>query len=103
MIVTNIGYLNVEQVKELISSKAVFSIYKTNKNTEVLVKETTYKTEELYTHREDRLPYKLVENRRIVKCTQVFNSKTDDVTMLDVSKWNNGNQIMSYEPFKLFY
>jgi hypothetical protein len=104
MIVTNIGYLSVQQVQELIASKEVFSIYKTPKDTEVLVKNTTSKTEYLCSPKKDRLPYKITEGKKIINgCVQVFNSKTDDESQLDTSNWNNGNQIMSYEPFTINY
>ncbi len=103
MIVINIGYLSLQKVEELIASKEVFSIYKTKKNTEILVKEATHQTEELYQPKHDRLPYKLTEGKKIISGKQIFNSKTDDISKLVTTNWNNGSQIMSYEPYKLNY
>jgi hypothetical protein len=49
--------------------------------------------------KKDRLPWKTVEGKKICGCTKVFDSKTDSVTNIDITNWNGGNQIMSYEEF----
>ena len=99
MIVNNTGYISHEKVIKMIQDGKRFAIYKTNKGTEILVKEAFTDNIELYLPKYDRLPYKLLEGKRINNGTKVFNSKTDDISMLDVKGWNNGNQIMSYNEF----
>jgi len=103
MIVNNTGYLTIEQVKSMKENGDIFGIYLTHKDTLVLVKNTTDDSLQLFSVQEDRLPHKIVEGKRIVSCNLVFNSETDDIEKLDVSKFNNGTQIMSYEDFAEFF
>ncbi len=95
MIVENLGYYNKEQVLKMLADKEVFGIYKTNKNTEILVKEKVSVEVNLYYPKVDRMPYKSVEGRKIARGKIVFNSKHN--TVIDFSNWNNQNQIMAYK------
>lgn len=102
MIVRQIGYLKVNNILEMISKGEKFSIYKTRKNTCVLVKGANSKTIHLYYPKKDRLPYKDVEGKKIISGQKVFDSEsTNDI--LNNTNWNNGNQIMAYEEFVLTY
>lgn len=98
MIVENIGYLKLDSVLEL----EHFSIYETHKKTQILVKNTSAEKLFLYYPKEDRLPYKTIEGKKICSCQKVFDSKTNTLTNIDTTKWNNGNQIMSYEEYCYF-
>lgn len=98
MIVTNIGYLKLEDVLKL----KHFSIYETSKKTHVLIKDTSEEKVFLYFPKEDRLPYKTVEGKKICGGVKIFDSKIDSVENMDISKWNNKNQIMSYEEFSCY-
>lgn len=102
MIVDRLGYLKKEQVLEMLDKGEHFSIYKTHKGTEVLVKNTDRKSLNLCYPKKDRLPYKTVEGKKIANASQVFNSKVDSVEVLKFDNWNNQNQIMSYEEFNSF-
>ncbi len=93
MIVDNKGYLKLENVLEL----KQFSIYETSKDTNVLVKDTREDTVTLYFPKKDRLPWKITEGKRICSGIKVFDSSVDCISRIDLSKWNNGNQIMCYE------
>jgi hypothetical protein len=92
MVVENIGYLKLESVLELDH----FSIYETHKNTHILVKNTSEDELHLYFPKKDRLPYKTIEGKKICRGKKVFDSKTDPLTTINTTKWNGGNQIMSY-------
>ena len=100
MIVQRIGYLNKEQVSDLLRLGTLFAIYRTNKKTNVLVKGTKDQTIYLQYPKKDRLPWKTVEGKKIVTGVKIFDS---DFTVLDkemdMSGWNNGNQIMAYEEY----
>lgn len=98
MVVENLGYLKLDDVLKL----EHFSIYETNKKTHILIKNASSKQLFLYYPKYDRLPYKVVEGKKICQCTKVFDSKTDSIDTIDTSKWNNGNQIMSYKGYSLF-
>ncbi len=98
MIVQNIGYLKLDDVLNL----EHFSIYETNKKTHVLIKNTSREELFIYFPQQDRLPYKTTEGKKICSGKKVFDSKTDSVKIIDTTKWNNGNQIMSYEEFSSF-
>lgn len=93
MIVRRVGYLKIEDVLKLSN----FSIYKTNKNTNILVLNTTASTIRLYYPKEDRLPWKTVEGKKICHGKKIFDN--NDIGNIDLSGWNNTNQIMSYEEF----
>jgi hypothetical protein len=95
MIVYNIGYLKLESVLEL----KQFSIYETHKKTQILVKNTSQEKISLYFPKEDRLPYKTVEGKKICSGTKIFDSNKDLLSSIDTSGWNNKNQIMSYEEY----
>jgi len=88
MIVINMGYLKIESVLEL----EHFSIYETNKKTHILVKDTSEDQLFLYFPKEDRLPYKILEGKKICRCKKVFDSKLHSLNNINVSRWNNGNQ-----------
>lgn len=98
MIIKNIGYLKLDSVLGL----EHFSIYETHKKTQVLVKNTSDEELFLYFPKEDRLPYKTIEGKKICSCKKVFDSKIDSLTNINTAKWNNGNQIMSYEEYYSF-
>ncbi len=103
MIVNNTGYIKIDQILEMAKSKEHFSIYTTNKKTVVLVKNTAVEKLDLFYPKKDRLPYKSVEGRKIVKCNRIFNSAIDNIESLEITKFNNANQIMSYEEFNIYY
>lgn len=97
MIVKNIGYLNLEAVLKI---EKPFSIYETHKKTHILV--TEIRNEEkisLYYHKEDKLPWKIVEGKKICSGKKIFDSKIDSLDKIDTTKWNGGKQIMSYEQY----
>lgn len=102
LIVENNGYITLEKVKELIQKSIPFAIYKTHKNTNILV-ESNFLSEEtitLYQPKKDRLPWKLLEGKKIISGSKIFdsNSKLED---LNQSNWNNKNQIMSYKEYSI--
>jgi hypothetical protein len=100
MIVENVGYLKLEDVLKL----EQFSIYETKKKTHILFKENKFyhgsQQEDFYYPKKDRLPWKVIEGKKICNnAVKVFDSKKDSLDKIDTSKWNNGNQIMSYQAF----
>ena len=99
MIVVNNGYMNLESVLLLDH----FSIYETHKKTHILVKNTSEENIYLCLPKEDRLPWKLVEGKKICSGTKVFDSKTEYLSNIDTTKWNGGKQIMTYEEFIINY
>lgn len=104
MIVNNTGYIKLDQVLEMVKNKEQFYIYETKKGTHVLLKNiksigVASDRIDLHNVKEDRLPWKIVEGKQITSGIKIFNSLTDDFTTVDTTKWNNGNQIMSYEEF----
>lgn len=98
MIVENIGYLNLDSVLEL----ECFSIYETNKNTHILVLNTSQDKIQLDYPKLDRLPWKIKEGKKICRGVKVFDSKIDSLENINTARWNNGNQIMSYKEFSCF-
>ena len=98
MIVKQLGYLKIEDVLKL----GHFSIYETKKDTHILVKDTSAKLISLFYPKRDRLPWKGVEGKKVTVGTKIFDSKTDDRSLINQSKWNNGNQIMAYKEFSMF-
>ena len=98
MIVEQTGYLKLENIIDLLQNGVKFCIYKTHKNTNILVTQPFGygNSVSLFYPKKDRLPYKLVQGRRIIDGTKIFDSesKTD---IFDNINWNNGNQIMSYK------
>lgn len=100
MIVDRIGYLKMENVLKLLENKEDFGLYLTHKKTVVLVKgSNTTLNLVLYYPQYDRLPYKIVEGKSIVHGKRIFDSKTDDVSNLTTTGWNNGNQVMAYSTY----
>ena|SRR3972149_4981603 len=96
MIVRNTGYLKLDDVLTLEN----FSIYRTQKNTDVLVRNAFDDKLYLCLPKFDRLPWKTVEGKKICNgLTKIFDSKKNSKDDIDTSTWNNGNQIMSYEEF----
>lgn len=101
MIVRNTGYINLDKVLEMLSNKEVFGIYKTHRNTTILVKQLyigpTSKRMRLFNPKSDRLPYKTVEGKKITNCAQLlFDSQIDSKELLNSIK---ENQLMSYIEF----
>ncbi len=105
MVVYNTGYLKKIDVEKLLQDNVKFAIYKTNKNTQVLVKYSYHleRRVSLYQPQHDRLPYKVVEGKKISYGELIFDSTVDSLDKLETSGWNNGNQIMSYEDYYLNY
>jgi hypothetical protein len=103
MIVYNTGYLKKEDVIALHEKGVKFGIFKTYKGTCILVKYKykIYNIEYLYLPQFDRLPYKVIEGKKITHGSLVFDSTQDDIDMLDTKDWNNENQIISYEDYYL--
>jgi hypothetical protein len=103
MIVYNTGYLKKPDVISLLEKGVKFGIYKTYKGTYVLVKLwlDIPKRIELYLPQSDRLPWKVIEGKKITYGDLVFNSTTNPIEDLTTDGWNNGNQIMSYEDYYL--
>lgn len=99
MIVENIGYLKKDQVAKMAQDNILFGIYKTHKNTFVLYIGHDYKTIGLSYPKKDRLPWKLVEGKKIVHGELVFSSAKDNFENHDCSKWNNGTQIIAYKDY----
>ena len=102
MIVNNTGYLKYNDILEMLSKGINFSIYETSKKTNILVKECFTETISIYRPKKDRLPYKEVEDKHIASGKKIFDSKLDDLESIDFTKWNNGNQIMSYNQFSIW-
>jgi hypothetical protein len=102
MIVTNTRYLKIRQVEELIKKGIQFSIYKTHKNTEILVKGAKEDNIQLYYPDMSRVEWKTEEGRRIIGGKKIFDSSVDK-DFPPTQGWNNGNQIMSYEEFSYPY
>lgn len=98
MIVENIGYLKIEDVLKLNH----FSIYKTHKGTHILISGTSMVGGAIYYPKKDRLPYKTTEGKKICLTVKVFDSTTDSLFDIDTTKWNNGNQIMSYKEYSSY-
>ena len=101
MIVYNTGYLNKEGLIKLMDSRIPFGIYETNRNTQVLVINPHHRTPfapfTLYTHDESRKHYKIVEDKRILDCIKLIFTNLCNIEDLDTTKWNNGNQIITYK------
>lgn len=98
MIVSNTGYIKHFKISEMFFNKEKFCLYETHKKTIVLVKGASHYPESttLYLPKMDRLPWKNVEGRKIVRCTKIFDSETDAIESIEI-----GNQLMSYEEFHI--
>ena len=100
MIVDNTGYIKLDKVKEMLNKGESFSIYKTHKGTDVLVRNIINRDElHLYYPLKNKLPWKTVEGKKIAMCVKLFDSNINSVNDLDISNWNNKEQIMTYEPY----
>jgi len=99
MIVQQIGYLKFSQVQNLLQNGDLFSVYKTNKNTYILILNTIDESLELYRPKQDRLPWKAVNGKKITKCKRVYSSNENiKITKLG---WNNNEQILAYKEFDI--
>lgn len=97
MIVQNTGFLNFEVVKRMIDNNINFSIYRTVKNTAILVVGVNQDIIDLFRAKQDRLPWKVVEGKKITySAKKIFNSIENAEKDLNTEFWNN-NQIISYE------
>lgn len=93
MIVNNTGYVLIENLSKIDK----FAIYETTKNTFILIKgDFLPEKVELYRVKEDRLPWKIVEGRKIAKGEKVYDSSTK---LLLSEKWKNLKQLMTYERY----
>ena len=101
LIVSNLGYSKIEKVFELINNKTPFSIYKTHKNTSILIIKPfgDYDKVVLYRPKKDRLPYALVEGEKIISAERIL--KWAEGCILDTKLWNNNNQIITYEMYDI--
>ena len=93
LVVRNIGYLKLSDVLLLKD----FSIYETSKKTHILIKDTHQENLSLYQPEHGRLEYKIVEGKKICRCTKIFDSNKDLIDTINTIGWNNGNQIRTYE------
>jgi hypothetical protein len=94
MIVEQIGYKKIEDVIKI----EHFSIYETTKGTQILIEGTSNNDNILYYPKRDRLPYKITEGKKICSIkSKIFDSKVNNLSKIDTTKWNNGNQIMVYD------
>tara|TARA_R110000772_G_scaffold43995_6_gene101265 strand:- start:72 stop:389 length:318 start_codon:yes stop_codon:yes gene_type:complete len=93
-------YLKLQDVIDMFTEGKKFSIYRTHKGTNILITDTTRDYEfEVYYPKQDRLPYKVLEGKKLVTCVEnIFCSDINYIEDLDPSTWNNGEQIMSYDP-----
>ena len=87
MIVDQVGYFNLEKVLKLKKDKRLFSIYKTNRNTLILVLDTKMEEFPMSYPAYDRLPYKIVKGKFIKYCKKVYSSDQD--TEITTKGWNN--------------
>jgi len=101
MIVRQVGYLKLKDVQLLKANGDLFSLYKTNKNTTLLVFDTTEKYLHLYYPKQDRLPWKLLEGKKITNAEQIYCST--ESSEISTVGWNNNEQIMTYKEFTLSY
>jgi len=98
LIVINAGYVNLDKVKKLLVEGKQFSIYRTKKETNILVMDATEDNITLYLPDRSRLEWKTTEGKKIISGTKIYDSRVK-VELPDVKEWNNGNQIISYKHF----
>ena len=85
-----------EPVADILCKKSAlkgteFSFYKTHKNTVIIVLGSSHRFGNvLYYPKYNRLPWKVTEGKKIVSIKEKLNS-------VDISEWNNKEQIMVYE------
>lgn len=94
MIVNQVGYKSIQEVIDLITEDYKFSIYKTVKGTEILILDVDTMSIQLYYPKKDRLPYKVVEGKKITRGERIYSSTGTE--KLYVPDWY---QIMAYEEF----
>ena len=103
MIVDSNGYYSKEGVLEMLTNGESFTIHKTHKNTEVLIKYKYVKPRDkvqLCYPDWGKIEWKITEGKKIVNSEGiVFDTEIHNATNLDFSKWNNKNQIMVYEEY----
>ena len=99
MLVKQVGYLKLNDVITLKEQGKLFSIYKTNKDTMILVLNTKQTNIHLSYPKQDRLPWKTVEGKKIARGEMVYCSNED--TDITTYGWNNNEQIMAYEEFSI--
>ena len=98
MIVKQIGYKKLKDILQWKSEGKVFSIYKTRKNTLILVLNSKVEEIHLFYPKYDRIPYKEVEGKKIINGIKIYSNKTEKIT---TEGWNNNEQIMCYEAFDI--
>ena len=101
MVVTNRGYATLQKVLDMFNAKTEFGIYETNKGTFILIKGSVHDTVSIFRPNKHRLPYNIVEGKKITQCRKIFNSKTDSKDLISLAI--GGNQIMTYEPYSYSY
>lgn len=98
MIVEQIGYIKSEAIMDMLIKGEKFSLYKTHKNTCILVQDTHVMNVELFYVRRDKLPWKITEGKKIISGERIFSSEKES-DVLDNSLWNNGNQVIAYRQY----
>ena len=92
------------KLQDVVNLEKDFNIYKTHKGTHILVINPLHDDNcQLFQPVHRCLEWKLKEGKKIAKCEVVFNSKYDNIQDIDMSKWNNQNQIYSYYRPDNFY
>lgn len=91
MIVTQIGYLKLEDVLKL----ERFSIYKTNRKTHILIVNTSQ--EYLCYPNKSKMEFTITEGKKICHGEKIFDSKSNSLVELNIK-----NQIMAYEEFNAY-
>ena len=99
MVVEQVGYLKLNQVQDLKNNSELFSIYNTSKNTTILILNTDRDNLHLTYPKQDRLPWKTVEGKKIVRCKRIYCS--NETTEIPTIGWNNDEQIMTYKEFNI--
>ena len=97
MIVVRIGYLKLDDVLKL----EHYSIYETHKKTNILIQNTSCDVRYICYPKKDRLPWKILDGKKICNCVKIFDSKINNISEINTTKWNGGNQIMLYRAFCL--
>jgi len=90
IIVKQTGYYSIDK---LLNIDKKFSVYKTNKNTIIVVFNINYDEIMMFYPKLDRLPYKIIEGKKIINGIKI--SKNEIENKLDI------NQIMTYEIFSM--
>ena len=101
LIVKKEGYVRVLNVACMLINGNNFSIYKTDKDTHIFIKNTHLIDIDLYEVNQEELPLKLIKGNKIATCQRVFSSENKGEE-LDKNIWNNCNDIVAYEPYITF-